>query len=152
MRRDHHHRHGGMNATQGDQSRKTARARHGQVEQHQVDVLMLLHQRLGALEVAGLINRTDIADAGERFLKGAAKQRMVVGDDKAVACRQCFPPPSRHHDPETLRGIMRGWQCFSSSKTRPGYLTGAAQVFWGAGSSLLMSLTMSMKLRRKRSM
>jgi hypothetical protein len=80
-----HHRHRRMDAAQGNQPGKTARAGHGQIEQNEVDILIGRDQRLRRLEIPGLENRRDIGDAGQRLLQRAAKQGMVVRDDELVA-------------------------------------------------------------------
>ena len=85
MRRNHDQRHRRMDAAQRDQAGEAAGARHRQVEQHQIDILIGHDQRLGAFEIAGLVDGGDIADAGKCLAQRTAKQRMIVGDDERIA-------------------------------------------------------------------
>ena len=85
MRRDHHHRHGRVDAAQRYQPGQAAGARHGQIQQDEIDILAGDDERLGALEIAGLVDGRDITQAGQRLPQRSTKQRMVVGNDECIA-------------------------------------------------------------------
>src|SRR5690606_2234362 len=91
------------------------RARHGKVEQHEVDVVVAGHDRLGAVEVAGLQDRRDVAYPAQRLLQRTAEKRMIVRDHELVARRQMPLPLRRASWPEWTRApIMRRRPAFSS--------------------------------------
>ena len=74
-----------MDAAQRNQAGQAACARHRQVEQHQIDILIGDDQGLGAFEIAGLVDGGDIADAGKRLAQTHREKRMIVRDDERVA-------------------------------------------------------------------
>ena len=85
MGRHDDHGHGRVDAAQRDQAGQAGCSRHRQVEEHEIDVVVLGHQRLGALEIAGLQDCRHVAQPGQRLLQRAAEQRMVVRDHELVA-------------------------------------------------------------------
>ena len=157
MRRHHDQRNGGVDAAQRDQAGKARRARHGEVEQHEVDVVVAGHDRLGAVEIAGFEDRRDVADAGKRLLQRAAEKRMVVRDHELVSRRQMSLPLRRALCLAwTQPPIMRRRRAFSSDNAGIRELP-RGQVLSVPGSaglvsSLSKSFTIPMKLRKKRSM
>ena len=66
---------------------KAAHARHGQIEQDEIDVAAAFEQLGDVVEGAGLRDIDLLEQPGDRLAQGAAKQRMIVGDDQTIACR-----------------------------------------------------------------
>src|SRR5690242_2108995 len=62
-----------------------AHPRHGEIEQHEIDVAAAAFEKIADLfEGARLGHRGAAEQAEHRFAQGAAKQRMVVGDQEMV--------------------------------------------------------------------
>ena len=82
--RDDDHRHARILRAQIHQAGKAAHARHGEIEQHEIDVAAAFEQRGSVVERAGLGDRRVGEQAGHRLAQRAAKQRMIVGDHEAI--------------------------------------------------------------------
>jgi hypothetical protein len=64
-----------------NQSGKAADAGHRQIEQHHVDIGILLEQRGQFVERAGFVDLGRGHDACHRLPQRVAEQRMIVGND-----------------------------------------------------------------------
>ena len=82
--RHHDHRHAGILRAQIHQAGKAAHARHGQIEQNEIDVAAALEQFGDFVEGAGFRDIHALEQAGDRLAQRAAEQRMVVGNHQAV--------------------------------------------------------------------
>ena len=74
----------GILRAQIHQPGEAAHARHGQVEQDQIDVAALVEQLRHFVERAGLGDLGAVEQAGDRFAQRAAEQRMIVRDDQSI--------------------------------------------------------------------
>jgi hypothetical protein len=82
--RDHDHRHARILRAQIHQAGETAHARHGQVEQHQIDIAATIEQRDRFVERAGLRDTGIAEQPGHGFAHCATKQRVVIGNNERV--------------------------------------------------------------------
>ena len=74
----------GILRAQIHQAGKTAHARHGQVEQDEIDVAAALEQFGDLVEGAGFRDIDAFEQTGDRLAQRAAEQRMVVGDHQPI--------------------------------------------------------------------
>ncbi len=70
---------------------EAAHARHGQIEQDEIDFAAALEQLGDIVERSGLGNVDFVEQAGHRLAQRPAKQRMIVRDDQTVANRVAHP-------------------------------------------------------------
>ena len=85
--RHHHDRQARILRAQVHQPRKAAHAGHGKIEQNQIEVAVTLQKVADFLERAGLGDLRAAEQPADRLTKGAAKQRMVVGDQQMMRLR-----------------------------------------------------------------
>ncbi|MCY1424241.1 hypothetical protein D3C76_954840 [compost metagenome] len=81
---DNHHRNGRRFVTQVDQAIEPVHAGHVQVEQDQVQVIVFLGQRQGAVQVGGFHHFAAGKTVADDVVDGFAKQRVIVGNQNFV--------------------------------------------------------------------
>ena len=72
-----------MLGAQIDEAGKTTHARHGEIEQDEIDVGIGFERSAQAVEIAAFRNLAAAYGAGDRLAQRAAHQRMVVGNNDA---------------------------------------------------------------------
>ncbi len=77
-------RHARILRAQIHQAGKAAHARHGQVEQDEIDVAAALEQFGHFVEGAGFRDIDALEQAGDRLAQRAAEQRVIVGDHQPI--------------------------------------------------------------------
>ena len=93
----------GILRAQVHQPGESAHARHGEIEQDEIDVAAALEQlRPTSSNDAGLGDLDAFEQAGHGLAQRAAKQRMVVGNDQTIAGRSLRSSPDRSRASRTI--------------------------------------------------
>ncbi len=79
--RNDHHRYAGIAFAQVDKTGETADTGHMQIQQHQVNVLILIDQHLQGFKRIGFQKRRFTLAGLQGFLDRGPEQRVIIGDD-----------------------------------------------------------------------